>query len=33
MKLATIRTNGTTRAVKVDGDVLVDLGATDVAPC
>ncbi len=32
MKLATIRTNGT-RAVKVDGDVLVDLGATDVAPC
>ena len=30
MKLATIRTGGTTRAVKVDGDVLIDLGAADV---
>src|SRR6478672_3372003 len=34
MKLATLRVNGstdgTTRAVALDGDVLVDLGATDV---
>ncbi|MGW0769201.1 fumarylacetoacetate hydrolase family protein [Streptomyces sp. NPDC002676] len=30
MKLATIRTDGTTRAVRLDGDVLVDLGAPDV---
>ena len=30
MKLATLRTDGTTRAVAVDGDTLVDLGATDV---
>lgn len=30
MKLATIRINGTTRAVRADGDVLVDLGAEDV---
>jgi 2-keto-4-pentenoate hydratase/2-oxohepta-3-ene-1,7-dioic acid hydratase in catechol pathway len=30
MKLATIRTGGTTRAVKADGDVLIDLGAADV---
>lgn len=30
MKLATLRTDGTTRAVAVDGNVLVDLGATDV---
>jgi acylpyruvate hydrolase len=30
MKLATIRINGTTRAVKLDGDVLVDLGFPDV---
>lgn len=30
MKLATIRTAGTTRAVKVDGDVLADLGAADL---
>ena len=30
MKLATIRVNGTTRAVKVQGDSLVDLGAADL---
>ncbi|MFF2324807.1 MULTISPECIES: fumarylacetoacetate hydrolase family protein [unclassified Streptomyces] len=30
MKLATIRTDGTTRAVRLDGDVLVDLGLPDV---
>ena len=30
MRLATIRTAGTTRAVKVDGDVLADLGAADL---
>ena len=30
MKLATIRENHTTRAVKADGDVLVDLGAVDL---
>lgn len=30
MKLATIRTGGTTRAVKAEGDVLVDPGASDV---
>lgn len=30
MKLATIRTNGTTRAVRVDDDVLVDLGEADL---
>jgi acylpyruvate hydrolase len=30
MKLATIRTAGTTRAVALDGDTLVDLGSTDV---
>lgn len=30
MKLATIRTGGTTRAVKADGNVLIDLGAADV---
>ena len=30
MKLATLRTGGTTRAVKLDGDVLVDLGAPDL---
>ncbi|MFF1923416.1 fumarylacetoacetate hydrolase family protein [Streptomyces sp. NPDC058221] len=30
MKLATLRTGTTTRAVRIDGDVLVDLGATDV---
>jgi len=30
VKLATIRTAGTTRAVKVDGDVLADLGAADL---
>ncbi len=30
MKLATIRTDGTTRAVRLDGDVLVDLGAFDL---
>ncbi|MFJ4622936.1 fumarylacetoacetate hydrolase family protein [Streptomyces sp. NPDC088812] len=30
MKLATIRTEGTTRAVRLDGDVLVDLGVPDV---
>jgi acylpyruvate hydrolase len=30
MKLATLRNDGTTRAVALDGDSLVDLGATDV---
>lgn len=30
MKLATLRTDGTTRAVRLDGDVLVDLGAPDL---
>ncbi|MGW0818091.1 fumarylacetoacetate hydrolase family protein [Streptomyces viridiviolaceus] len=30
MKLATLRVDGGTRAVKLDGDVLVDLGAPDV---
>lgn len=30
MKLATLRTGSTTRAVRLDGDILVDLGATDV---
>jgi 2-keto-4-pentenoate hydratase/2-oxohepta-3-ene-1,7-dioic acid hydratase in catechol pathway len=30
MRLATIRTGGTTRAVKADGDMLVDLGAADL---
>jgi len=30
VKLATIRVNGTTRAVKVQGDSLVDLGAADL---
>ncbi|MFE4253330.1 fumarylacetoacetate hydrolase family protein [Streptomyces sp. NPDC056910] len=30
MKLATLRTHGTTRAVRLDGDVLVDLGVPDV---
>ncbi len=30
MKLATIRVNGATRAVKADGDVLYDLGAADL---
>jgi acylpyruvate hydrolase len=30
VRLATIRTGGFTRAVRVDGDVLVDLGAPDV---
>ena len=30
MKLATLRTGGSTRAVKVDGDSLVDLGAADI---
>ncbi|MBC2900094.1 fumarylacetoacetate hydrolase family protein [Streptomyces cupreus] len=30
MKLATLRTDGTTRAVRLDGDVLVDLGVPDV---
>lgn len=30
MKLATIRHEGSTRAVKLDGDVLVDLGDTDL---
>ncbi len=30
MKLATLRTGGTTRAVGLDGDVLVDLGAPDL---
>ena len=31
MRLATIRDGGTTRAVRADGDVAVDLGAADVA--
>jgi 2-keto-4-pentenoate hydratase/2-oxohepta-3-ene-1,7-dioic acid hydratase in catechol pathway len=30
VKLATIRTGGTTRAVKADGDVLIDLASADV---
>lgn len=30
MKLATIRTDGGTRAVRLEGDELVDLGATDL---
>jgi acylpyruvate hydrolase len=30
MKLATIRTGSTTRAVKADRDILIDLGASDV---
>jgi 2-keto-4-pentenoate hydratase/2-oxohepta-3-ene-1,7-dioic acid hydratase in catechol pathway len=30
VRLATIRTGGTTRAVRVDGDMLVDLGASDI---
>ncbi|NDZ80208.1 fumarylacetoacetate hydrolase family protein [Streptomyces sp. SID10853] len=30
MKLATLRTGATTRAVRLDGDTLVDLGAPDV---
>jgi acylpyruvate hydrolase len=30
MRLATIRRNGDTRAVRVDGDLLIDLGAADV---
>jgi 2-keto-4-pentenoate hydratase/2-oxohepta-3-ene-1,7-dioic acid hydratase in catechol pathway len=30
VKLATIRTAGATRAVKVDGDMLADLGAADL---
>ncbi|MET7541428.1 fumarylacetoacetate hydrolase family protein [Streptomyces sp. NPDC005507] len=30
MKLATLRTSGTTRAVRLDGDTLVDLGFRDV---
>ena len=30
MKLATVRTGDTTRAVRVDGDTLVDLGCADV---
>ncbi|MFI0941603.1 fumarylacetoacetate hydrolase family protein [Streptomyces sp. NPDC021020] len=30
MKLATLRTGGGTRAVRLDGDVLVDLGVPDV---
>lgn len=30
MKLATLRLDGATRAVKLDGDVLVDLGVPDV---
>jgi acylpyruvate hydrolase len=30
MRLATIRANGTTRAVRADGDMLVDLGAADL---
>jgi acylpyruvate hydrolase len=30
MRLATLRIDGSTRAVKVDGDTLVDLGAADV---
>jgi 2-keto-4-pentenoate hydratase/2-oxohepta-3-ene-1,7-dioic acid hydratase in catechol pathway len=30
VKLATIRVDGTTRAVKADGNALIDLGATDL---
>ncbi|MGW0802487.1 fumarylacetoacetate hydrolase family protein [Nonomuraea sp. NPDC002799] len=30
MKLATLRVNGSTRAVRLDGDRLADLGATDL---
>jgi 2-keto-4-pentenoate hydratase/2-oxohepta-3-ene-1,7-dioic acid hydratase in catechol pathway len=30
MRLATVRTDGTTRAVALDGDLLVDLGVADV---
>ncbi|GAA2966364.1 MULTISPECIES: fumarylacetoacetate hydrolase family protein [Streptomycetaceae] len=30
MKLATLRTGGTTKAVRLDGDLLVDLGVPDV---
>ncbi|WP_020106626.1 fumarylacetoacetate hydrolase family protein [Nocardia sp. 348MFTsu5.1] len=30
MKLATIRSNGTTRAVKLDGELLIDLGVADL---
>ncbi|GGT38066.1 fumarylacetoacetate hydrolase family protein [Nonomuraea spiralis] len=30
MKLATVRVNGSTRAVRLDGDRLVDLGAADL---
>ncbi|WP_405946290.1 fumarylacetoacetate hydrolase family protein [Streptomyces prunicolor] len=30
MKLATLRTDGTTRAVRLDGDVLIDLGDSDL---
>ncbi|MEU4658923.1 fumarylacetoacetate hydrolase family protein [Streptomyces sp. NPDC023723] len=30
MKLATLRADGATRAVRLDGDVLVDLGAADL---
>ncbi|WP_432102219.1 fumarylacetoacetate hydrolase family protein [Streptomyces sp. bgisy091] len=30
MKLATLRTGGTTRAVRLDGDVLTELGAPDL---
>ena len=30
MKLATLRVNGSTRAVRLDGDRLVDLGAADL---
>ncbi|MFB7944755.1 fumarylacetoacetate hydrolase family protein [Kitasatospora phosalacinea] len=30
MKLATLRTGGTTRAVRLDGDTLVDLGCPDL---
>lgn len=30
MKLATLRTGGTTKAVRVDGDALIDLGVPDV---
>jgi len=32
MKLATIRTDEGTRAVRVDGDTLVDLDAPDPGP-
>jgi hypothetical protein len=30
VKLATIRVGGATRAVRADGDLLTDLGATDL---